>query len=853
METHVDGNKYYDFEGSMFTSTTSSFGISLIFTKGSGYVYLIHGSNNMINVQQVLAEHTPEPEEEEYAALGGVHFDQVVGWWQVDMNDEKGRMPSWIREYDYDEADEFTPHTWTHSPFTPNIFYNAPKYETMTTWSGPSEVVRAFAGFQEDNDKAWSDERWKDYAGKSLVQVAHNFMNSLVPKTPGWNGRFLLDEQELFVPMHSSINLKKVDAAAVTEPCCSSWLSQDANDNDLLSKEGTVRISPQSMAANVDSAPPTEESKPHAKSLDMVAQVSSESVVPFMHPNQQPENMLNQPSSQELSTSTIKDQPGAEWAPPAKKQKLEHPAPEPVPIMQDADVSPKQTLGQPHIELPKYKAVSGYRNLAKKQKLGQSIIEPKSVDKSKLQVAPESPAEKQMLRKPSPKPGAKLSQPTSETEVKLKQQETHPQQAPKQSGPKPAVLFHGDFLWPAEAKRQGGFATSADMKQAMTGRRSISAFSLRSYKAKDGLRLHRESYFTGLHQTFGAAAKEAVDKAASLGGQFEPMVYLVHATPNFIQSKDQVVAAGGLVWPQVMAWTQVPRDYALPKQAKMAKKQLYQHFKKAYQDKPQQFMRLNPDYDAKFNQYTMNQEDQPQLLESNKPSAALRNFMQEHGQAVGFHKDFPLVKPSAITSGQASAPADLVQSARQEQSAWEEVWHFIKAHPMAIASLPAVAALNLVPGVGEAADAAEFAALTANVAEGSELGLEGVTMAHEASVELGETWNLLGDATAGAPAVDQEAIGALTEGNGAQAKPLYEILEQDMAGDSSSPPEPPKELSQPQVDELLAKVPNPPLESPGQLSNAKVDELLAKAPDVPEDTPMVSKTLKKVAVALEAP
>ncbi|PHH67544.1 putative enterotoxin [Ophiocordyceps australis] len=761
---HTYGDKYYDFAGSMFTSTTSSFGVSVIFTGGSGWVYLIHGSNNMISVEQVLAEHTPDMDEQEYAALGGVHFDQVVGWWQVNMMNAQGRTPRWIREYDYDEADEYTPHSWTHSPFTPNAFYNAQKYKAMATWTGPSEIVRAFAGFQEDDHEAWSDDRWKDFAGKSLVQAAHSFMNNLVPKTPGWNGRFLLDEQELFDSVHSPFSPPEVAAAAVTEPCCSSWLRQDAGNTDTtngVSKEGPSGIFAQSVAANVG-----QESMPQFKSLDTGEQVTPEAGVPFTSPNQQFEQRF-----ETLSTNTIQDQPETESAPSAKKQKLEASSPEPGPMMQDAHVlSTKQTHVESGSNLllakPNFKVESELMPLAKKQKLGPSNIKPELANEFNPLLA------KQTLHQPRPEAEAKLNE-----------------QASKQPGPKPTAYFHGDFLWPAEAKRQGGFATSADIKEAMTGRRSITAFSLRSFKVKNDLKLHTESYFTEVHQTFGAAAKEAVDKAAKFGDAFEPMVYLVHATPNFIQAEGQVVAAGGLVWPQVMAWTRVPRDYALPKQETMAKTQLYQHFEKAYQNKPLRFMHLNPDYDARFNQYTVNQEAQQQLFDSSKPSAALRHFMEANGQAVGFHKDLPLVKPSPIITGQAPMLIDDLQPAPHEQKTWEQVWDFIKAHPIAVASLPAVAALNLLPGVGEVADAAEFAVFAADAAKGlSEMGLEGVSMAEQASVDLGEFLSGFEEAKPGVPAVDQEEINALARGNGngAGAESVQEIQHEILAEDSSS-------------------------------------------------------------------
>lgn len=58
---------------------------------------------------------------------------------------------------------------------------------------------------------------------------------------------------------------------------------------------------------------------------------------------------------------------------------------------------------------------------------------------------------------------------------------------------------------------------------------------------------------------------------------------------------------------------------------------------------------------------------------------------------------------------------------------FEEAWDFIKGHPVAMAILPAVAALYLIPGVGEIVDAAEFATLSTEAVESTGLVIEGMT------------------------------------------------------------------------------------------------------------------------------
>ncbi|RDA89290.1 hypothetical protein CP532_0513 [Ophiocordyceps camponoti-leonardi (nom. inval.)] len=67
-----------------YVSTSSSFGQSAANFAGSGnWVYRIHITPNMISVNQALSPLSPYPQQEEAAALGGIPWNAVQGWWHI--------------------------------------------------------------------------------------------------------------------------------------------------------------------------------------------------------------------------------------------------------------------------------------------------------------------------------------------------------------------------------------------------------------------------------------------------------------------------------------------------------------------------------------------------------------------------------------------------------------------------------------------------------------------------------------------------------------------------------------------------------------------------------------------------
>lgn len=65
------------------------------------YIYVIAPAPNMFNVNEVLGRYSPFPYENEVAALGGIPFTQIIGWYRVNFGVIDGSMsrnPSFRRD-----------------------------------------------------------------------------------------------------------------------------------------------------------------------------------------------------------------------------------------------------------------------------------------------------------------------------------------------------------------------------------------------------------------------------------------------------------------------------------------------------------------------------------------------------------------------------------------------------------------------------------------------------------------------------------------------------------------------------------------------------------------------------------
>ncbi|KAM4056791.1 heat-labile enterotoxin alpha chain domain-containing protein [Hirsutella rhossiliensis] len=299
-----------------------------------------------------------------------------------------------------------------------------------------------------------------------------------------------------------------------------------------------------------------------------------------------------------------------------------------------------------------------------------------------------------------------------------KNQGQKPQMAQDQGQKKPPapanIVFYGDYLWPEEAEKLRGFLPADTTPPGPTY--DVEPSDPAAAPEGEQVDIKWATYLLPTFLTLGAAAKHAAELASQHTKGFNGVVYAVHATPNIVNSGNESAAIGGILWSQVIGWMQ-------------------QHFQKAFEANKELF-RKNDGYDKKFDSYSATV-DVPQKFSS---SQDLVGFMNKNGVAVGWTGGFPLFQaPQAITAEESKqAKANNKVSAPHEPGTWDKIGGWMKSHIWAVALLPAVAVLNFIPGVGEAADAAELAALCADSVEGIELTEVGGSSLSEAASGLGQ-------------------------------------------------------------------------------------------------------------------
>ncbi|KAE9573685.1 hypothetical protein CGMCC3_g10511 [Colletotrichum fructicola] len=75
----LDGSSRDDY-GYVFTSSSIDIAERFVNMRPAGYIYKIHVTANMIDIIGTLGKHNPLNDEREYAALGGIKFEQIVSW-----------------------------------------------------------------------------------------------------------------------------------------------------------------------------------------------------------------------------------------------------------------------------------------------------------------------------------------------------------------------------------------------------------------------------------------------------------------------------------------------------------------------------------------------------------------------------------------------------------------------------------------------------------------------------------------------------------------------------------------------------------------------------------------------------
>ncbi|KAM3503400.1 hypothetical protein MY10362_004224 [Beauveria mimosiformis] len=176
LETHHWGIGHIH---SAYTSTTTSFGVafgySLKDNAGNGWVYKIHPTPNMIDMD---SSEFPlmYAIEDEFSALGGVRWDQIEAWMEIPLNSTGPRVTvGEIHEYRKEEAymAKFPETKWIK-----NKDYN-PRYDGLAVSGGQPQL----AGDSLNLEK---------YKEKTLEQWAIEFMDKNGGPV-GWTGAFPLD------------------------------------------------------------------------------------------------------------------------------------------------------------------------------------------------------------------------------------------------------------------------------------------------------------------------------------------------------------------------------------------------------------------------------------------------------------------------------------------------------------------------------------------------------------------------------------------------------------------------------------------------------------------------------------
>lgn len=133
-----------------YVSTTITFKIALKFgaisSKSDGYIYKIKSTPNMLDLQGSLADNAPSQHEDEFSALGGVRWDQIIGWMatpKIDW-DSSPEGPNWV-DPEAIETEEAYVKARPNSKWVANPDYNAKKYGSlMATGPQPQLVTRSY-------------------------------------------------------------------------------------------------------------------------------------------------------------------------------------------------------------------------------------------------------------------------------------------------------------------------------------------------------------------------------------------------------------------------------------------------------------------------------------------------------------------------------------------------------------------------------------------------------------------------------------------------------------------------------------------------------------------------------------
>ncbi|EPO5058753.1 enterotoxin A family protein [Escherichia coli] len=135
----VTGNTRYN-DGYVSTTTTLRqahlIGQNFLGGYNEYYIYVVAAAPNLLNVNGVLGRYSPHPDENEFAALGGIPLSQIIGWYRVFFGVIEGGMQR-------------------------NRDYRGDLFRGLTV--APNEDGYQLAGFPA-NFPAWRETPWSTFA-----------------------------------------------------------------------------------------------------------------------------------------------------------------------------------------------------------------------------------------------------------------------------------------------------------------------------------------------------------------------------------------------------------------------------------------------------------------------------------------------------------------------------------------------------------------------------------------------------------------------------------------------------------------------------------------------------------------
>ncbi|RDA94581.1 putative heat-labile enterotoxin [Ophiocordyceps camponoti-saundersi (nom. inval.)] len=194
----------------VYVSTTTSFDVAARYARMNGkkrrdtYVYYLHASPNIIDLNRSLGNETQFWWQREYSAMGGIRWSQVVGWVHINS--------SFFDAFHYSVPDcglEDLSNNFFYQHLKQggsDAFYTASSDYCESRWmpfsaGGWEPQLAGFAEyegeFKKENKPSWfrEVEPWRTAQKKTTEQHAYEFMEK-TKKATGWRGDFPLFRKE---------------------------------------------------------------------------------------------------------------------------------------------------------------------------------------------------------------------------------------------------------------------------------------------------------------------------------------------------------------------------------------------------------------------------------------------------------------------------------------------------------------------------------------------------------------------------------------------------------------------------------------------------------------------------------